>query len=514
MRVAIIGAGVAGLTSAIDLARQGFDVTVFDKAASPGGKLRELVVAGRPMDAGPTVFTMREVFDQLFLDAGEHLDRHLKLVPAKVIARHAWDAGRPMDLYADLDQSIDSVARCFGGVEAKGFVAFTAHAQRVFQTLEHSFIRAPRPSPVGLTRRLGLHGLADLWNIQPFRTLWQSAGGYFKNPRLQQLFARYATYCGSSPFLAPATLMLIAHVERAGVWYVEGGMHNLALQLAQAAQRQGASFRYSCGVTRVCVARGRVQSVELHNGERVEVDAVVCAADTNALATGLLGSQVARATAPTRSSARTLSAVTWNLVAETGGFELAHHSVFFCLDYAKEFDDIFRRHRLPSEPTIYVCAQDRCDAHLEAGAAAGARAERLFCLINAPAIGDTHSFGTAEIDACESLVFRRLQQFGLQVQRRPADTVTTSPSDFHRLFPGTGGALYGPASHGWKASFARPGSRSSIPNLYLAGGSVHPGPGVPMAATSGRLAAAALIEDYASIGKSRATAMRGGTSMR
>ena len=287
-RVGVIGAGVAGLAAAMDLARQGCAVTVFDKAAAPGGKLRELVVAGRPMDAGPSVFTMREVFDQLFFDAGENLDTHLKLIPAEVLARHAWDAGPPMDLYADLNRSIDSVARYFGGAEAKAFVEFTAHAQRVFHTLEHSFIRASRPSPVGLTRRLGLHGLADLWNIQPFRTLWQSAGSYFKDPRLQQLFGRYATYCGSSPFLAPATLMLIAHVERAGVWYVQGGMHNLAMQLAQAAQRQGATFRYSCGVTRVRVERGRVQFLELDNGERVEVDAVVCAADTERVGDGPL----------------------------------------------------------------------------------------------------------------------------------------------------------------------------------------------------------------------------------
>jgi 1-hydroxycarotenoid 3,4-desaturase len=191
------------------------------------------------------------------------------------------------------------------------------------------------------------------------------------------------------------------------------------------------------------------------------------------------------------------------------GFELAHHSVFFSSDYRAEFDEIFRRRCLPAAPTIYLCAQDRIDT---AGVPPG-HAERLLCLVNAPAIGDTHSFDTAEIESCEARVFGRLEQSGLTIQRR-SNALATTPSDFNRLFPSTGGALYGPASHGWKASFRRAGSRSALPGLYLAGGSSHPGPGVPMAATSGRLAAACVIADQASMARSRTAAMPGGTSMR
>jgi 1-hydroxycarotenoid 3,4-desaturase len=125
-------------------------------------------------------------------------------------------------------------------------------------------------------------------------------------------------------------------------------------------------------------------------------------------------------------------------------------------------------------------------------------AERLLCLVNAPPIGDTHQFTTAEIQQCERNTFERLERCGLRVLRDPQATCVTTPSDFNRLFPATGGALYGPASHGWRSSFTRPGSRSRIPGLYLAGGSTHPGPGVPMAALSGRLAAASLRADYGS----------------
>jgi 1-hydroxycarotenoid 3,4-desaturase len=196
-------------------------------------------------------------------------------------------------------------------------------------------------------------------------------------------------------------------------------------------------------------------------------------------------------------------------VAETRGFPLARHSIFFSDDYKAEFHQILGDGRLPAAPTIYICAQDRDDA----GRRGENGPERLLCLINAPPCGDTKSFSIAEIDACANRVFAFLERCGLTIHRRPEATVTTTPRDFEALFPKTGGALYGQASHGWQASFRRPGSRTKIPGLYLAGGSVHPGAGVPMAALSGRLAAAALLSDLASTSRSVAAATPGGMSM-
>lgn len=507
-KVAVIGAGVAGLSSAIGLASAGFEVTVFERAAGPGGKMREVALDGQGCDAGPSVFTLREVFEELYEDAGERLDRHLKLRPATLLARHAWSASEQLDLFADLRASAAAIGAFAGAREAAGFERFAADSVRTYRTLRDSFIRAQRPSPFGLVRRSGLRGLKDLWGIQPFVSLWRRLDRYFLDPRLKQLFGRYATYCGSSPFSSPATLMLIAHVEQAGVWMVEGGMHRLARSLAALAEAKGGVLRYSTGIERIHVRAGRVSEVETDRGERCAVDAVVCNADTNAIASGLFGAEVKRAVRPRAASDRSLSAITWNLVARTAGFELAHHSVFFSPDYRAEFDEIFRHGRVPSSPTIYVCAQDRN----EGMALDPSRPERLFCLINAPPIGDRHAFDSAEIHSCEKRMFELLASFGLKIERRTEATQATSPADFHRLFPATGGALYGTASHGWMASFKRTGARSAIPGLYLAGGSVHPGPGVPMAALSGRLAAACLMRDYASIKRSPMMAMSGGTS--
>ena len=508
--VVVIGAGVGGLVAALELAAGGQRVTLLERAPAPGGKMREVEVAGARVDSGPTVFTMRWVFEELLDAVGESLSDHLQLEPASLLARHAWDERSRFDLYADDRRSEAAVGELAGAAEARRFREFCARARRVYATLEKPFIRAPRPgNPMALARGGGLRSLTDLWHIKPFDTLWNALGDHFHDPRLRQLFGRYATYCGSSPFHAPATLMLVAHVEREGVWLVRGGMHRVAQALAGLASRRGATLRYDAPVERVETDRRGVCAVHLCDGERIACDAVVANCDVNAVASGLLGKELRSAVPGITHAERSLSALTWSMVAEARGFPLAHHTVFFSHDYAAEFEDIFRRRRLPAAPTVYVCAQDRT-----ADGTPGGGPERLFCLVNAPPDGDRRAPAPEEIRQCEEQTFALMARCGLSVERRPETTVVTTPADFERMFPATGGALYGRASHGWKASFQRAGSRTRVPGLYLAGGSTHPGPGVPMAALSGRLAAASLRADLASTSRSRRVATAGGTSTR
>jgi 1-hydroxycarotenoid 3,4-desaturase len=503
-KVVVVGAGIGGLVAAIDLARQGVEVMVVERAATPGGKMREQIVGGRPIDAGPTVFTLRRVFDQIFADAGANLSDHVQLRAAGILARHAWSAGERLDLFADTARSAEAIATLAGPAEGRGYLAFCARAQEIFNTLEHSFIRTANPTMLSL---VGAAGLRDLLRIMPFTSLWKALGEYFHDPRLRQLFGRYATYSGSSPFPAPATLMLIAHVEKDGVWLVEGGMHRLALALEALARRMGAQFRYSEPVAEITSNGRQANGVRLASGERLPADAVVVNADPAAFAAGFFGASVARAIPAPRRSGRSLSALTWAISGVTGGFPLARHNIFFSGNYQAEFDDVFKHARLPREPTVYVCAQDRGDALAEETIGA----ERLLCLINAPATGDFNPLTEVEIEQCTKRTFGLLARSGLQVQ--PKDMQVTTPSQFDQAFPATGGALYGQAVHGSMAAFRRPGSRSRIPGLYLAGGGVHPGPGVPMAALSGRMAAAALLADRVSTSLSRQVVTPGGMSM-
>lgn len=492
--VVVIGAGMGGLSAAIDLAARGMRVTVVERAGRPGGKMREVPVAGARIDGGPTVFTMRWVFEDLFATAGESLADHLALTPAEVLARHAWVQGGRFDLFADLERSVDSVGAFAGPDEARRYRAFCARAKQAYDTLEGSFIKAPRPNPVSLVARAGLKGLPGMTRNSPFSTLWKVLGEHFHDPRLQQLFGRYATYCGSSPFLAPAVLTLIAHVEQEGVWLVDGGMARLAEALAALAERQGVTLRYGAEAARIQTRSGRASGLVLADGEEIAADAIIVNADASALAAGTLGPEVTGAVPGVPLPQRSQSAITWTAVAETEGFPLSRHTVFFSDDYKAEFDDVFDHRRPPLKPTVYVCAQDR-DA---ADGPPPQGPERLLVLINAPATGDSHPFDDREIEQCTQRTFALMEQCGLSVRLTPEATTATSPAGFERLFPATGGALYGRANHGWAASFQRPAARTKVPGLYLAGGSVHPGPGAPMAALSGRLAADALVRDRTS----------------
>lgn len=508
-RVVVVGSGVAGLVSAFALAARGLDVTVIERAAAPGGKMRQIVFGSSRIDSGPTVFTMRWVFDELFAAAGRNFADHVRLRPLDILARHAWDEHARLDLFADQERTVDAIGDFAGAEEADGYRAFCRDTKRIYEILEKPFLRASQPSMGGLIGADGLRGLMRLPQIKPFSSMWSALGRYFVDPRLRQLFARYATYCGSSPYLAPATLMLVAHVEREGVWSIDGGMHALAKALADGASSFGATIRYDEDVSEVLISGGRAAGVRLASGEHIAADAVIVNADVGAIADGMFGVPARRAAAAIPLRARSLSAVTWSLVAKPDGFPLQRHNVFFSNDYADEFDDIFVHDRLPRAPTVYVCAQDR-DNH---GIAPGAP-EKFLILVNAPANGDRHVYDAMELEQCAQRTFGMLEQRGLRIQPQADAMQVTTPADFNRMFPATGGALYGRSSHGWTASFQRPGARTRIPGLYLAGGSTHPGPGVPMAALSGRSAAASLLADLTSRGSFRQTAMRGGMSTR
>jgi 1-hydroxycarotenoid 3,4-desaturase len=496
-KIVIIGAGIGGLVASLLLAQAGLDVTVCEAAATPGGKLRQVRAGPATIDAGPTVFTLRPVFDAIFAIAGARLEDHLTLEPLDCLARHAWEDGASLDLFADLEKSAAAIADFAGAAAAAAYRAFAGRAAKIFETLDFSFMQTHQPRLAGLIRNAGPAHLGGLLNLSPFSNMWDELGRYFPNPRLRQLFARYATYCGSSPFSAPATLMLIAHAERLGVWRIAGGMFRLAEVLVRLAEARGAKFLFNSKVSDVLSRNSRVCGVRLGAGEELTANAVIANADLAAINAGYLGPAARDAVAGMMKNAtRSLSALTWAISGTASGFPLAHHNVFFSNDYRGEFNEIAGG-RLPGDPTIYICAPNPGE---------------YFCLVNAPPVGDSGNPTQAEEDACLNIALKKLQRCGLTLT--PEAMTRTGPRGFEAMFQATGGALYGRALAGWRDSFARPGAKTKLPGLYLAGGAIHPGPGLPMAAISGRLAATRLLEDFRSTRTSFQVDMPGGTSMR
>ncbi len=447
-RVAIIGAGIGGLAAALDLSARGREVVVLDRGPVPGGKIR----SAHGLDLGPTALTLRWVFDGLFAAAGTTLERHLTLTRADLLGRHIWPDGAQLDLFADTARSAEAIAAFAGPAEARGYLAFCQRARATYDALEQPFLKSARPSPLSLVASAGL---GRMMGLSPMTSLWDALGRHFADPRLRQVFARTANYVGTSPLVAPATLMLIAQVELDGVWLVEGGMQRLPQALADLATAQGAVFR-EAEVAEILTAGGRASGVRLADGEVIAAASVIANADPGALAGGLFGAAAARAVPAV--GKRSFSAFTWALPPVSA--PLARNTVFFPADALAEHADLTYRGRVATQPTVTVSRQD-----------AG-----VLVMVNAPARGEGLPAGYAEA------VFARLP-FTADGAR------ATTPADYARRYPGTGGALYGPAVHGWSATFSRPATMTRLPGLLLAGGGTHPGAGVAMAALSGRLAA-------------------------
>lgn len=492
--VVVVGAGFGGLACAIELAAAGHHVRVIERELEPGGKASTVAFGSHRVAVGPTVLTMRDVFDGLFRRRGKDLEDFVRTTRQDVIARHAFADQSILDLFSDVERSAQAIARLCGEREGDAYRRFADHARKIAETVSEPFLHADRPTMGSLLRQASALGFGALGRIDAHRSMWRALESFFTDRRLIQLFGRYATYVGSSPFDAPGTFNLVSHVEREGVFRVEGGMPQLARALVALARQLGVRFDFGWNVVDVQVERDVVTGVVARSGDEITVvpaRAVVANCDVSSVAAGVIGAVAKNSVTAPKPSARSLSALTWAVVGSARGFPLLHHNVFFSRAYRDEFTDLFEVGVLPRAPTVYICAQDRGD---DGGAPRGE--ERFFIIVNAPAAADRQGLGQQEIERCERAMLARFELAGLTIE--PSSSMVMSPHFYEAKAPGTGGAIYGPSAHGALAPMSRASARTKLPGLYLTGGSVHPGPGVPMAALSGITAARAVASEFAS----------------
>ncbi|WP_439595412.1 phytoene desaturase family protein [Falsiroseomonas sp.] len=476
--IVIVGAGMGGLAAALHLAAAGRQVLLLERAARPGGKLQSLRPGGVPVDAGPAVLALLPVFQALFATAGARLEDHLALQPLRVLGRHIWPDGRHLDLLADPHEAAEAIGHFAGPEAARGFLAFRDRAARCWGALEKPFLTVQRPGMLALGAQVGL----GLRGTSPFATLWDTLGEHFADIRLRQVFGRMAAYVGSSPLQAPATLMLVAHIEFSGLFAIEGGMDRLAQALATLAEARGVEIRRGAAVAEILVQGGRVAGLRLADGQRIAARQVVWAADGASLAAGHAGAAAARAVPALPASRRSFSAFGWAMAGRAEGLPLPRQAVFHPADPTAEYIALARG-QMPAAPSVTLWAQQRLDP-----APAPEGAEPLMALVPAPARADARDLPAGPAEAAALAAMARA---GVQLRREAVLGVT--PRDYEGQAPGSGGAIYGQAVQGWQSIFSRPAARTALPGLVLAGGTTHPGAGLAMAALSGQLAAAAVI---------------------
>jgi diapolycopene oxygenase len=496
-RVVVIGGGLGGLAAACTLAARGYAVTLCDKNAWVGGKAAILEEGGYRFDMGPTILTIPRVLERIFAEAGRDLESGLDLVRLDPQWRSFFTDGTTLDLHADvrtMRATLDEFSP--GSGAAAGYARFMELAQRLHRISDDFFfwrsvggIRDmfdPRGS-------LSVGMLKDVLGMRMGRSVAGTVRSFVPDERAAQMLDHFTQYVGSSPENSPAVLCGIAHMQsNDGVWYPRGGTGAVPRALASLAVDLGVEIRTNCPVQRILVERGRVRGVETATGDVIAAAAVVSNSDSVRTHRELVAGDPQRRFLGRRTYEPACSGVVLYLGLDRRYEQLLHHNFVFSADPHEEFESIYRRGEPAADPTCYVCAPAVTEPEV-----APPGGEALYVLVHTPYLRPHHDWSRM-LPEYRNRIIRKLEETaGMKgLERHIVVERALSPQDIHDRYHVLDGAIYGLASHGKFLGAFKPANRSpDIEGLYLAGGSAHPGPGMPMVLMSGWIAADCVDQD-------------------
>ncbi len=484
-RVVIIGGGLGGLSVAIRLAAAGRKVVVCERGSSFGGKMNLWEERGFRFDTGPSLITMPWVFAEVFEAAGKRIEDYLEVIPVNPICEYIFADGTKFTYTSSLPDWLETVRR-IEPRDVDGFLRFMKLGARLYQVSKETFLRR---RPLDWPRRTDSSVLKHM----PWRYGWgnyhKTIAAHFSSPHLRQLYDRYPTYVGSSPYRSPATLAVIPYIEYSfGGWYVRGGLYRIVESFIEVARELGVELISGAEVVSIDHSEKRVTGVRLEGGTRIDADLVVMNGDAS-YASRMLG----EASGGLPHGERSMSGLVFLLGIGRTIPEMHHHAIYFSGDYRREFSELFDTRCFPTDPTVYVNAPSRSDRSVVPG-----EGESLFIMANAPA-NDHDAWDAEQIAEARRRVFGRLRSSGfpdLEKDIVVEDVWTPNRIGARYLMPG--GAIYGTHSHGWKNAFLRPGNKDRrYRGLYYVGGSTHPGGGTPTVLLSSQITSE-LIQRYES----------------
>ena len=479
-RVVVVGAGLAGLATALHLRGAGREVTVVERESGPGGRAGVVTRRGYTLDTGPSVFTGPEILAGTLAAVGERLEDRLTLLPLATTYRAQFADGSSIDVAADPESFAGEVARLCGPAEADALRRYLADLAELYRLQLATFIDRNLDSPLDLVRP----ELVRLARRGGFRRLSRHVGAAFTDDRLRRLFSFQALYAGVSPYRAVAAYAVIAQLDiGAGVWHPAGGMGAVPRALAAAAADAGVVLRYGSAVRNLDVHDSRVTGVLLEDGERLPADAVVVTADApHRLVPGAAGP---------RRPVYSPSCVALHLGVRAALPGQQHHTISFGAAWREVFDELTRDGRIMTDPSLLISQPTVTDASLapEGGSV-------LSVVAPTPNL-DRRSGGNPDLDWAQ-LGPRYRDELLATLEARGWTGLTgaieveelTTPVDWaaQGMAAGTPFALahtFGQTGPFRPATLPRRGPE----NVVLAGSSVQPGVGVPMVLLSGRLAA-------------------------
>jgi phytoene desaturase len=485
----IVGAGLGGIATAGRLARAGYQVTVLEKNAGPGGRCDQLVRDGHRFDLGPTLFLMPEVFAATYADLGERMEAHLDLRRIDPTYRIYFDDGVRLELTSNINAMQPQLEAIEPG-SFGGFLRYLAEGQQHYRVSLERFVGRDFDS---LLDYFHPANLPLLFRLKALKKHYSNVGNYFTNPHLKAAFTFQDMYLGLSPYDAPATYSLLQYTELAdGVWFPMGGLYAVIASLVAIAEKQGARFVYNAPVAQIELADGRATGVLLENGERIAADVVIANADLpyvyrHLLPDSDLADRIDR-------KKFTCSTITFYWGVDKIYPQLDHHNVFLASDYQGSFQRIFEEHTLPDQPSFYVHAPARTDPD-----AAPAGQDTLMVLVPA---GHLDEQADQDVDAlrerARASVLRRLSaELGIDdLKDRIKFEVAYTARDWRDRYNLAKGAAFGLSHNFTQVGYLRP--RNQHPryrNLYFTGSSTHPGTGLPIVLLSARLTTERVLRD-------------------
>ena len=483
----VIGAGIAGIATALRLRAAGMEVSVFEANDYPGGKLHAVSIKGYRFDAGPSLFTLPELVTELFALFNEQSKEFFQYTRKESVCNYFWEDGIRFNVNADRDVFVKDAEAKFG-IEASTLLTYLKNSQKKYELTSPIFLEK---SLHKISTYLSLDTLKALTQISSMgigsslNTLNEAA---LKEPHLVQLFNRYATYNGSSPYKTPGIMSMIPHLElHLGTYFPKGGMHSITTSLYELALRQGITFHFGQKAEKIVVKKQRANGIQVKDKQH-HADVIVSNMDIFSTYEKLLPDQPHPKR--TLSQERSSSAVIFYWGIRKQFPELDLHNIFFGADYQKEFTNLFEHKTLFDDPTVYINITSK-----EEPGDAPMGCENWFVMVNAP--GDYgQDWNTLVGQVRQNIINKINRLLGTDIEPLIEVEDVLTPPLIEKRTSSYRGALYGTASNSKFTAFLRhPNFSSKIKQLYCSGGSVHPGGGIPLCLLSAKITSDLIISN-------------------
>lgn len=480
-KVLIIGAGIAGIATAIRLAVKGYAVEIFEANSYAGGKLSAFEKDGFRFDAGPSLFTMPQYVDELFKLAGKQPRDYFNYQKLNVTCNYFYEDGSKIIAYADVNQFAEEVSRATGEQTAS-IKKYAENSRNIYNITNSVFLERSLHQIKTYLSWNTIRSIFRLPQIDALRTMYKANAVFFKDKRIVQFFDRYATYNGSNPYAAPATLNIIPHIEQHfGAYFPDKGMYSIVTSLVKLAESLGVKFHYNAPVEEIVLEKFKVKGIKL-KGELQVADIVVSNMDVWFTYHKLLKNHPQLYPEKILKQERSSSALIFYWGINKQFINLDLHNIFFSEDYKAEFDHIWRQKDIYHDPTVYLNISSKFKTD-----DAPKGCENWFTMINVPA-NTGQDWDKLIAHARQNILTKLSKNLGEDIGKLIISESILDPRGIESKTSSYQGSIYGTSSNSQFAAFLRHANRSSkIKNLYFCGGSVHPGGGIPLCLLSAKI---------------------------